>query len=109
MEERGIVSGYSGSKPREVKMTKVEAKLEPMNSYERRAIHNILTNNKFVYTKVNFNAICSYFLCIKQIFSILYNLYSIKKMPNYRNLFCIRLYKIIFLTLYRCIKAYKVV
>ncbi len=36
---------------REVKMTKVEAKLEPMNSYERRAIHNILTNNKFVYTE----------------------------------------------------------
>ena len=22
-----------------------------MNSYERRAIHNILTNNKFVYTE----------------------------------------------------------
>ena len=36
---------------REVKMTKVEAKLEPMNSYERRAIHNILTNNKYVYTE----------------------------------------------------------
>ncbi len=36
---------------REVKMTKVEAKLEPMNSYERRAIHNILTSNKYVYTE----------------------------------------------------------
>lgn len=36
---------------REVKMSKVEAKLEPMNSYERRAIHNILTNNKYVYTE----------------------------------------------------------
>ncbi len=36
---------------KEVKMTKVEAKLEPMNSYERRAIHNILTNNKYVYTE----------------------------------------------------------
>ena len=36
---------------REVKMTKVEAKLEPMNSYERRAIHNILSNNKYVYTE----------------------------------------------------------
>ncbi len=36
---------------REVKLTKVETKLEPMNSYERRAIHNILTNNKYVYTE----------------------------------------------------------
>lgn len=36
---------------REVKMTKVESKLEPMNSYERRAIHNALTNNKYVYTE----------------------------------------------------------
>ena len=36
---------------REVKMTKVETKLDPMNSYERRAIHNILSNNKYVYTE----------------------------------------------------------
>ena len=36
---------------REVKMTKVEAKLEPMNSYERRIVHNALSNNKFVYTE----------------------------------------------------------
>ena len=36
---------------REVKMTKVESKLEPMNSYERRAIHNILSKNKYVYTE----------------------------------------------------------
>lgn len=36
---------------REVAYTKVEAKLEPMNSYERRIIHNILTNNKKVYTE----------------------------------------------------------
>ena len=36
---------------REVKMTKVESKLEPMNPYERRAIHNALTNNKYVYTE----------------------------------------------------------
>ena len=36
---------------REVKMTKVEAKLEPMNSYERRIIHNALSKNKFVYTE----------------------------------------------------------
>ena len=36
---------------REVKQTKVETKLEPMNSYERRAVHNVLSNNKFVYTE----------------------------------------------------------
>ena len=36
---------------REVKQTKIETKLDPMNSYERRAIHNILSNNKYVYTE----------------------------------------------------------
>ncbi len=36
---------------REVKYSKVEAKLEPMNSYERRIIHNTLTNHKYVYTE----------------------------------------------------------
>ena len=36
---------------REVKLTKVETKLEPMNSYERRIVHNILSNNKYVYTE----------------------------------------------------------
>ena len=36
---------------REVARTKVEAKLEPMNSYERRIVHNALTNNKYVYTE----------------------------------------------------------
>lgn len=36
---------------REVKNTKVETKLDPMNSYERRIVHNVLTNNKFVYTE----------------------------------------------------------
>ena len=35
---------------REVATTKVEAKLDSMNSYERRIIHNALTNNKRVYT-----------------------------------------------------------
>ena len=34
---------------RDVKNTKVEVKLDSMNSYERRIIHNVLTNNKFVY------------------------------------------------------------
>jgi len=36
---------------REVATTKIEAKLDPMNSYERRIIHNTLTNNKRVTTE----------------------------------------------------------
>jgi len=36
---------------REVRTTKVEAKLDSMNSYERRIIHNALTNYKGVYTE----------------------------------------------------------
>lgn len=36
---------------REVKATKIEAKLDSMNSYERRIIHNALTNFKGVYTE----------------------------------------------------------
>lgn len=36
---------------REVAKTKVEAKLDPMNSYERRIIHNTLGQNKKVYTE----------------------------------------------------------
>ena len=36
---------------REVRATKVEAKLDSMNSYERRIIHNALTNYKGIYTE----------------------------------------------------------
>ena len=36
---------------REVKQSKIEAKLDSMNSYERRIVHNALTNNKYVYTE----------------------------------------------------------
>lgn len=36
---------------REVSKTKMEVSLENMNSYERRLVHNILTNNKYVYTE----------------------------------------------------------
>ena len=36
---------------REVAKTGVEAKLEPMNSYERRIIHETLSQNKKVYTE----------------------------------------------------------
>lgn len=36
---------------REVVRTKIEASLEPMNSYERRVVHNALSKNKYVYTE----------------------------------------------------------
>ena len=36
---------------KEVARTKVEAKLEPMNSYERRIVHNALTNFRGIYTE----------------------------------------------------------
>ena len=36
---------------REVKSTKVEVKMDSMNSYQRRLVHNILNNNKYVYTE----------------------------------------------------------
>lgn len=36
---------------REVAKTKVDAKLDPMNSYERRIIHNTLNDDRYVYTE----------------------------------------------------------
>ena len=36
---------------REVRDTKVETKLDSMNSYERRIMHSILSDNKYVYTE----------------------------------------------------------
>ena len=36
---------------KEVRDTKVETKLDSMNSYERRIIHSTLSNNKYVYTE----------------------------------------------------------
>lgn len=36
---------------KEVATTKVEAKLDRMNSYERRIVHNTLSQNKYVYTE----------------------------------------------------------
>ena len=36
---------------REVAKTKIEVKMDSINSYERRVIHNALTNNKKVYTE----------------------------------------------------------
>lgn len=35
----------------EVAKTRIEAKLDSMNSYERRVVHNILSDNKYVYTE----------------------------------------------------------
>lgn len=35
---------------RDVNKTKIEIKMEPMNSYERRIIHSALSDDKFVYT-----------------------------------------------------------
>lgn len=36
---------------KEVANTKIEAKLDPMNSYERRIVHSILSDNDKVYTE----------------------------------------------------------
>lgn len=36
---------------RDVAKSKVDAKLEPMNSYERRIVHNALNDNRYVYTE----------------------------------------------------------
>ena len=36
---------------REVSKTKIEAKLDPMNSYERRIVHTILGENSLVRTE----------------------------------------------------------
>lgn len=36
---------------KEVSTTKIDAKLDPMNSYQRRIVHNALTENKHVYTE----------------------------------------------------------
>ena len=36
---------------KEVRDTKVETKLDSMNSYERRIIHSVLSENKYVYTE----------------------------------------------------------
>ena len=36
---------------REVAKTKIEAKLDPMNSYERRIVHSVLSDNDKVYTE----------------------------------------------------------
>ena len=42
---------YVEKTAREVAKTKVEAKLDSMNSYERRIVHSILSEDKYVYTE----------------------------------------------------------
>lgn len=36
---------------REVAKSKIDVKLDPMNSYERRIIHNVLNDDRYVYTE----------------------------------------------------------
>ena len=36
---------------KEVRNTKIEVKMDSMNAYERRIVHNALNNNKYVYTE----------------------------------------------------------
>ena len=45
------LEGLAKRVAKEVAATKIEVKLDSMNSYERRIIHNILTNIKKVYTE----------------------------------------------------------
>ena len=46
-----IIERLAKKLAREVATTKVEVKMERMNSFERRIVHNTLTNNKKVYTE----------------------------------------------------------
>lgn len=46
-----ILENLAQKVAKEVTRTKVETKLDSMNSYERRIIHNKLTNNRSVYTE----------------------------------------------------------
>lgn len=52
-KERKIINLERTAKriAREVKQTQIETKLDRMNSYERRIVHNVLSNNKYVYTE----------------------------------------------------------
>ena len=36
---------------RDVKKSKIEVKMDPMNSYERRIVHNVLNDHRYVYTE----------------------------------------------------------
>lgn len=51
VKQQHLIEKAAKQVAREVSKTKIEAKLEPMNSYERRIVHNVLTNHKYVYTE----------------------------------------------------------
>lgn len=51
LKQQKNIERMAKSVARDVAKSKVEAKLEPMNSYERRIVHNILNDDKYVYTE----------------------------------------------------------
>lgn len=51
LKQQKNIERMAKSVARDVAKSKVEAKLEPMNSYERRIVHNILNGDKYVYTE----------------------------------------------------------
>ena len=51
LKQQKNIERMARSVARDVAKSKVEAKLEPMNSYERRIVHNILNDDKYVYTE----------------------------------------------------------
>ena len=48
LKQQKNIERMAKSVARDVAKSKVEAKLEPMNSYERRIVHNILNDDKYV-------------------------------------------------------------
>lgn len=51
MKKQFYIEKVARRTAKEVSRTKIEAVMEPMNSYERRIVHNALTNFKNVYTE----------------------------------------------------------
>lgn len=51
LKQQKNIERMAKSVARDVAKSKVEAKLESMNSYERRIVHNILNDDKYVYTE----------------------------------------------------------
>lgn len=50
-KQQGILIREAKKIAREVSKTKIEAKLDPMNSFERRLIHEALKDYKYIYTE----------------------------------------------------------
>ncbi len=51
MKQQRRIESLAKRVAREVANTKIDAKLDPMNSYERRIVHNILNDSDVVYTE----------------------------------------------------------